>query len=183
MSVPGNINPAPPPSSFDDDPDFFEESRMTKLKRRVFEEPLIPLGCALTVWALIEATKSIRAGDKVRTNQMFRRRVYAQGFTLLAFVAGSFYWEGDRAKRRQYDELSEEKRKQERREAWLRELEARDQEEDELRKIRDKVTKERIDASNKAKSTASQVRSVLEAGESRSDRSILSAAMALWRQQ
>lgn len=129
------------------------------------------------------STKSIRAGDKHRTNRMFRRRIYAQGFTILAMVAGSFYWEGDRAKRRQYDELSEEKRKQERREAWVKELEARDQEEDELRKIRDKVTKERIDTNNKAKSTTDQVRSVLESGESLSDRPILSAAMRLWRRQ
>lgn len=41
--------------------DFFEESRVQKIKRRLIEEPLIPLGCALTVWALLEATKSIRS--------------------------------------------------------------------------------------------------------------------------
>lgn len=70
---------------------------------------------------------------------MFRRRIYAQGFTILAMLGGSFYWESDRVKRQKYDQLSEEKRKQERREAWLRELEARDKEEDDLRRIRDKV--------------------------------------------
>lgn len=70
---------------------------------------------------------------------MFRRRIYAQGFTILAMLGGSFYWESDRARRRQFDQLSEEKRKQERREAWLRELEARDKEEDDLRRIREKV--------------------------------------------
>jgi hypothetical protein len=55
MSVPGNINTAPPPSSFDDDVEFYQESRWGKLKRRLKEEPLIPLGCALTCWALYEA--------------------------------------------------------------------------------------------------------------------------------
>lgn len=55
MSVPGNINTAPPPSSFDDNNEFYEESRWQKLRRRLIEEPLIPLGCALTCWALYEA--------------------------------------------------------------------------------------------------------------------------------
>ena len=55
MSVPGNINTAPPPSSFDDNTEFYEESRWAKLKRKLFEEPLIPLGCGLTCWALYEA--------------------------------------------------------------------------------------------------------------------------------
>lgn len=55
MSVPGNINTAPPPSSFDNDTEFYEESRWQKLRRRLLEEPLIPLGCALTCWALYEA--------------------------------------------------------------------------------------------------------------------------------
>lgn len=55
MSVPGNINTAPPPSSFDDNAEFYEESRWQKFRRRLVEEPLIPLGCALTCWALLEA--------------------------------------------------------------------------------------------------------------------------------
>ena len=46
---------APPPSSFDNDADFYEESRWQKLRRKIVEEPLIPLGCALTCWALYEA--------------------------------------------------------------------------------------------------------------------------------
>ena len=55
MSVPGNLNTAPPPSSFDNDADFYEESRWQKLRRKIVEEPLIPHGCALTCWALYEA--------------------------------------------------------------------------------------------------------------------------------
>lgn len=55
MSVPGNINTAPPPSSFDGDANFYEESRWKKLKRKMMEEPLLPLGCGLTCWALYEA--------------------------------------------------------------------------------------------------------------------------------
>lgn len=61
-------------------------------------------------------------------------------------VGGSYYWESDRAKRRQFDQLTEEKHKQERKEAWLTELEARDKEEGDLRRIREKVAQETSDA-------------------------------------
>ncbi|KAI7511330.1 hypothetical protein KC347_g3463 [Hortaea werneckii] len=145
MSIPGNINTAPPPSSFDDDSEFYEESRWAKLQRRIKEEPLIPLGCALTCWALIEATRSIRTGDKHRTNRMFRRRIYAQGFTVLAMVLGSAYWESDRKKRGEYNDLLEDKKKKEKHEAWLKELEAREEEEVHLRKIRDNIIQQKVE--------------------------------------
>ncbi|KAF2172195.1 hypothetical protein M409DRAFT_17435 [Zasmidium cellare ATCC 36951] len=198
MSVPGNINTAPPPSSFDEETEFYEESRWQKLKRRLVEEPLIPLGCALTCWALYEATKSIRSGDKHRTNRMFRRRIYAQGFTTLAMIGGSVYWEGDRAKRRQYDALVDEKQKKEKHEAWIKELEVREQEEQELRQLRDRLIKGKVAEKQKfgeedrraledqAKKNAGQekggfgeVRSALEEGERRGR--IFEAARELWQ--
>ncbi|KAK5126563.1 hypothetical protein LTR85_009497 [Meristemomyces frigidus] len=197
MSVPGNINTAPPPSSFDNDSDFYEESRWTKLKRRVTEEPLIPLGCALTCWALVEATRSIRKGDKHRTNRMFRRRIYAQGFTILAMVLGSAYWQGDRKKRDEFNELVEDKKKREKHDLWLKELEARDEEEQHLRKIRSRMIDNRVaekmsegekraleaqtkEAVGQNKGGLGSVRSVLEAGEQRSRGPILEAARQLW---
>lgn len=81
----------------------------------------------------------MKAGDKYKTNRMFRRRIYAQGFTILAMVAGSAYWEGDRAKRKQFDGIVEEKKKKEQHEAWLKELEIREEEEQELRAVRKKL--------------------------------------------
>ena len=54
-------------------------------------------------------------------------------------LAGSAYWETDRAKRRQYEGLVEEKKQKEKHEAWIRELEIREEEEQELRKIRSKM--------------------------------------------
>ncbi|TKA76088.1 Respiratory supercomplex factor 1, mitochondrial [Friedmanniomyces simplex] len=198
MSVPGNINTAPPPSSFDGDADFYEESRWTKLQRRLKEEPLIPLGCLLTCWALFEATRSMRSGDKYRTNRMFRRRIYAQGFTILAMVAGSAYWEGDRQKRNQFNELVSDKQKKEKHEAWLKELEARQEEEDELRRIRERMITGRVaekrgeqrakqDAEARFKEEVGQdgggvgsIRSVLEASERRREGSVLAAVQGLW---
>lgn len=131
---------------------------------------------------------------------MFRRRIYAQGFTILAMVAGSAYWEGDRAKRKQYDGLVEEKQKKERHEAWLRELEVRDEEEQELRKLRNKLMQartaekqgfnqdERKLLEEKQRKNSGQdgggfgsIRSALEVDERRNDSSMLRTAMALWR--
>ncbi|KAL1588150.1 hypothetical protein WHR41_03185 [Cladosporium halotolerans] len=194
MSVPGNLNTAPPPSSFDDNADFYEESRWQKLRRKIVEEPLIPLGCALTCWALYEATKSMRTGDKARTNRMFRRRIYAQGFTILAMLGGSAYWESDRAKRGQFDELTEEKRRKEKKDAWIRELEVREQEEEELRRMRDRMIQGRAaekvglaeETARKAEAESkggpgSKIQSVLEAGEGRTDGPVMTAVRSLWQ--
>jgi hypothetical protein len=63
------------------------------------------------------------------TNVFFRRRLYAQAFTIAALVVGNLYWQKDRVKRKEYEKLVEEKERQEKRDRWLRELEMRDQEE------------------------------------------------------
>ena len=90
------------------------------------------------------STRSIRSGDKHRTNRMFRRRIYAQGFTIMAMFAGSIYWEGDRQKRGQYNELLEDKKKKEKHELWLKELEAREEEEQQMRQMRDRMITARV---------------------------------------
>ncbi|PMD52436.1 uncharacterized protein K444DRAFT_647313 [Hyaloscypha bicolor E] len=127
----------PLPSSFDGDNEFYEENRWQKFSRRLKEEPLIPLGCVLTCMALFGASRSIRAGDHNRTNRMFRARIYAQGFTLVAMIAGSVYWQSDRQKRKEFDKVVEERKAREKNEAWIRELEARDEEEKDIRRMRE----------------------------------------------
>ncbi|KAF4636194.1 hypothetical protein G7Y89_g1898 [Cudoniella acicularis] len=128
----------PLPSSFDGNTDFYEENRWQKLSRRLKEEPLIPLGCVLTCAALLGASRSIRAGDHNKTNRMFRARILAQGFTLVAMVAGSIYWDSDRKKRKEFEGVIAERKQKEKNEAWIRELEARDKEEKEMRALREK---------------------------------------------
>lgn len=144
----------------------------------------------------------MRAGDKYRTNRMFRRRIYAQGFTILAMVAGSAYWEGDRAKRNQFNELVSDRQKKDKHEAWLRELEARQEEEDELQRVRERMIEGRVAekrSEQRAKREAEamfkeevvgqdgggvgSVRSVLERGEGRSDGRIVTAVKALWQRR
>ncbi|KAL8732099.1 MAG: hypothetical protein Q9181_004077 [Wetmoreana brouardii] len=129
--------------------DFYEESRWQKFTRKLKEEPLIPIGCGVTCWALWGATKSIRRGDSLNAQKMFRMRLYGQFFTVVAMVAGSFYYNSDRILRKEYDAVVQERKAQEKRNAWIKELEARDLEEKEWRnklaKVREKQ-KEEVEA-------------------------------------
>jgi hypothetical protein len=70
----------------------------------------------------------MRKNDHATANKMFRRRIYAQGFTIVALVVGSSYWKGDREKRKEFDKVEGERRRVEKRERWLKELEVRDEE-------------------------------------------------------
>lgn len=87
----------------------------------------------LTVYALVSASRSMKAGDHHRTNRMFRARILAQGFTLAAMIAGSVYWKSDRQKRKEFDDTVKERNHKEKQEMWIKELEARDAEEKNIR--------------------------------------------------
>ncbi|PUU74071.1 hypothetical protein B9Z19DRAFT_1093707 [Tuber borchii] len=89
-------------------------------------------GCLMTVYALYQSTRAIRAGDKARTNRMFRARIYAQAFTVAVMCAGSFYWARDRAERKGAEAKITEAKAREKQAAWIRELEVRDREDREV---------------------------------------------------
>lgn len=78
----------------------------------------------------------MRKGDHKMTNLYFRRRLYAQAFTIAVLVAGNLYWQKDRVKRKDYEKMVAERERIEKRDRWLRELEMRDEE--------DKAWKERL---------------------------------------
>ncbi len=141
----------------------------------------------------------MRTGDKYKTNRMFRRRIYAQGFTILAMLAGSIYWETDRGKRKQYDGLVEDKKKKERHEAWLRELELRAEEDEELKKMRSRILKAQAaerkkltegesraeeakmeDGLKQRKGKMADVKCVVEPGDVRRDGPVLFELRRLW---
>lgn len=64
---------------------------------------------------------------------MFRKRLYAQAFTIIAMVGGSYYYKADRVRRKEFDNLVAERKAKEKNEKWIQELEARDLEEKEWR--------------------------------------------------
>lgn len=69
---------------------------------------------------------------------MFRARVLAQGFTIAAIVAGGLYFGAERNKERELWKLKQEEKAEEKRQKWIRELEARDEEEKDLKARLDK---------------------------------------------
>ncbi|TFB07633.1 Respiratory supercomplex factor 1 [Trichoderma ghanense] len=120
------------PSSFDDQ-ELYNERPMQKVKRKLKEEPLVPLGIGLTVLAFVNAYRALRKGDSRQANRMFRARVAAQGFTVIAMVAGSMYYSKDREKTKELRKLKEERDAEEKRQRWIHELEIRDEEEKQMR--------------------------------------------------
>ncbi|TDZ13486.1 Respiratory supercomplex factor 1 [Colletotrichum sidae] len=123
------------PSSFDENSEFYDERVLHKAFRKLREEPLIPLGCGLTVYAFVAAWRATRRGDPMQANKMFRARVAAQGFTIVAMVAGSLYYNKDRERSAELRKIKEAKEAEEKRQRWIRELEARDAEEKALKAL------------------------------------------------
>lgn len=74
---------------------------------------------------------------------MFRMRLYGQTFTVVAMVGGSYYYNSDRILRKEYNDLMQARKAQEKRDAWIKELEARDREETDWREKMAKVTEKR----------------------------------------
>ncbi|VUC35801.1 unnamed protein product [Clonostachys rosea] len=122
------VMPGGMPSSFDDN-QVMNEKPLVKVVRKIKEEPLVPLGIGLTVYAFVSAYRAIRKGDSQQANRMFRARVLAQGFTVVAMVAGSMYYSKDRAQSAELRKLQEQRDAEEKRQKWIRELEVRDEEE------------------------------------------------------
>lgn len=75
----------------------------------------------------------MRKGDHHQVQRMFRARVLAQGFTVAVMVAGGLYFGAERHKERELWKLQQEEKAEEKRQKWIRELEARDEEEKDLK--------------------------------------------------
>lgn len=80
----------------------------------------------------------MRKGDHNQVQRMFRARVIAQGFTVAAMVAGGLYFGAERHKERENWKIQEQDKADEKRQKWIRELEARDDEEKELKAMMNK---------------------------------------------
>ncbi|XP_076630980.1 HIG1 domain family member 2A, mitochondrial [Colletes latitarsis] len=64
------------------------ETFSEKFKRKVGENPLVPLGCLATVSALMCGLYSFYNGHSQMSQYMMRARVGAQAFTIFAMVSG-----------------------------------------------------------------------------------------------
>lgn len=97
---------------------------------------------------------------------MFRARIYAQAFTLVSLVVGGMYFKTERQQRREFEKAVEERKAQEKRDAWLRELEIRDQEDREWRERHAAIEAAAKDAGKRASKSpeadAHQARAAIE---------------------
>lgn len=89
-------------------------------------------GCLLTVAAFTNAYRAMRKGDHQQVQRMFRARVLAQGFTVVAIAAGGLYFGAERNHEREAWKAEQDQKAEEKRQRWIRELEARDEEEKDL---------------------------------------------------
>lgn len=99
---------------------------------------------------------------------MFRARVAAQGFTVLAMVAGGLYYAEDRLKQRELWKLKQEQEAEEKRQKWIKELEARDEEEKALKEMMERRRKraaERAAAETGTEGIAAQARAARKAAK------------------
>ena len=86
-------------------------------------------------------------------------------------LAGSIYYNADRLKRKEYTDLVKQKKAQEKKEAWIRELEARDLED---QGWREKVGKVRVFQSEESEREALEEKRKME-GESDDGRGVIAA--------
>ena len=108
----------------------------------------------------------MRKGDHDTTNRMFRWRIYGQGFTLVAIVAGSIYYKTERDQRKIFTDELAKKKALEKRDAWIRELEARDREDQDYKANRKAMIAAAEEAAQQKK-RAGEARSIIENSEGR----------------
>lgn len=120
--------------------------------------------------AFTNAYRATRRGDHAQVQKMFRARVAAQAFTVVAIVAGGAYYQQDRQKEKEMWKLKEQQEAEEKRQKWIRELEIRDEEDKALRERLEKRKKraaERAAAAGggETEGVAAQARAALEASK------------------
>lgn len=124
------------PSSFDikdDIKDVSEMGFMEKIVYRSKQQPFVPLGCLFTTGAVALAALNVKSGNKLRAQFYFRWRVGLQAATLVALVAGSFFYGSTKAELKSKEDLMKQKAKM-REQLWIQELERREEETEARRK-------------------------------------------------
>jgi len=97
----------PPPGVYEKEPlETFFQRGWNKCK----QQPLVPLGAVVTVWALLGAVRAFRRGNSQDMNRYLRFRVVAQGATVAAMLVGSVVYEKVIQEQKELESLKEKER-------------------------------------------------------------------------
>ncbi|KAK7500693.1 hypothetical protein BaRGS_00007937 [Batillaria attramentaria] len=77
----------PPPRP----PMYREEGVKEKFIRKTKENPFVPIGVAVTTFALTFGLIQMKTGNKRMSQKMMRLRIAGQGFTVMAVLMGVAY--------------------------------------------------------------------------------------------
>jgi len=98
----------PPPPGIQEGTDFntFLQRGWTKCK----QQPFVPIGAVVTVWALLGAVREFKRGNSQNVNRYLRFRVVAQGATVAAMLIGSFVYEKAIVEQKEQEKAAERDR-------------------------------------------------------------------------
>ncbi|KYO29936.1 HIG1 domain family member 2A, mitochondrial [Alligator mississippiensis] len=84
------MDPGRPPviEGFEPSAAHHQERFSDKFKRKMRENPLVPIGCLGTLGALTYGLVCFKKGDRQQSQLMMRARILAQGFTIAALMVG-----------------------------------------------------------------------------------------------
>ncbi len=75
--------------SFSDELEEKSEKRMEYLKKLAKYNPLVPIGCLVTIGVLGNGVWAMKNNNRNKSQRMMRYRVAAQGITVIALVVGT----------------------------------------------------------------------------------------------
>ncbi len=116
--------------------------------------------------AFVNAWRATRRGDHNQAQRMFQARVLAQGFTVVVMCVGGIYLATERRQERELWKIQQRQQEEEKRQKWIRELEARDEEDRAVRELMNRRRKKVETSSskdNEAAAAAENDKSVLGA--------------------